>query len=523
MPQELAEIRRIVFDLETPGLVYLATRGGTGVYRSTDGGTSWERIDDLRQPEMQEARFGIAIATHPRHVLVVGARYGLPYRSLDGGATWEKAQGGGSDFMFADGDSTRLYAATGNGLFFSSDAGDTWERVAGVLGGLQIMALGYADTDGHTILYSATNGGFVGTTSSTAATTPRTSLATTSGLVGAGIYRYTILPTVSFSSSAYSVSEGDGAAQVTIKRSGLTTAANSVVFKTANGTAKAGSDYTAVSKTVSFAAGETSKTVSIPITDDSLVEGNETVQLSLSSPSSGAKLGTPSSATLTIQDNDRAFAFSAATYSVNEAGGPAMVTIKRTGLTKGSDSVLFKTANGTATAGSDYTAVSQTVSFAAGETQITVSVPIIDDSSVESSETVLLSLSNPFSGATLVSPHSATLTIIDNDVAPPPPAKPSGKIVSAKLSKKSFSSFQAGKVKLDCRFSPKSKIFRYVLSLKKGKKWAVVKSVNKTGFYKVKYTTTVKKLFAGKVVKRGQYRLKLSADKNSKALGFKVR
>jgi len=62
-----------------------------------------------------------------------------------------------------------------------------------------------------------------------------------------------------------------------------------------------------------------------------------------------------------------------------------------------------------------------------------------------------------------------------------------------------------------------------VLSIKKGKKWAVVKSVKKTGFYKAKYTVTVKKLFAGKAVKRGKYRLKLSAGKNSKTLAYKVR
>ena len=60
-----------------------------------------------------------------------------------------------------------------------------------------------------------------------------------------------------------------------------------------------------------------------------------------------------------------------------------------------------------------------------------------------------------------------------------------------------------------------------MLSLKKGKKWAVVKSVRKTGSFKT-YTITVKKLFAGKAVKRGSYKLKLSADKNSKTLTFKV-
>ncbi|MGD0166145.1 MAG: Calx-beta domain-containing protein, partial [Gaiellaceae bacterium] len=143
--------------------------------------------------------------------------------------------------------------------------------------------------------------------------------------------------------------------------------------------------------------------------------GSKTVKLSLSSPSSGAVLGTQKTATLTILDNDRAFAFSAATYSVNESGGHATITIKRSGSSSGAYSVHFATANGTATAGSDYTAVSQTVSFAAGVTSKTVSIPIKNDTVKEPNETVKLSLSSPSSGAVLGTQKTATLTIIDND------------------------------------------------------------------------------------------------------------
>ncbi len=103
-----------------------------------------------------------------------------------------------------------------------------------------------------------------------------------------------------------------------------------------------------------------------------------------------------------------------------------------------------------------------------------------------------------------------------------------GKIKSAKLmlgkkKVKALGLAQAKKVKLTVTFKPKSKVFKWVVSLKHGKKWTVVKRVSKTGFYKAKYTLTVKKLFAGKKIKRGQYRLKLSADKNSRALSFKIR
>ena len=230
--------------------------------------------------------------------------------------------------------------------------------------------------------------------------------------------------TLQFSVATYSVAENGGNATITITRTGGSAGVVGVMFATSNGTATAPSDYTAVTQTISFANGDTAnKTVSIPIIDDTLVEGNETVNLALSNPTGGATLGSPSTAVLTIIDNDVAPAgilqFSAATYSVAENGGNATITITRTGGSTGVVGVRFATSNGTATAASDYTAVTQTVSFANGDTaNKTVSIPIIDDTLVEGNETVNLTLTNPTGGATLGSPSTAVLTIIDNDVAP---------------------------------------------------------------------------------------------------------
>src|SRR5262249_15116671 len=78
----------------------------------------------------------------------------------------------------------------------------------------------------------------------------------------------------------------------------------SVNYATSNGTATAGSDYTATSGTLIFGDGETSKTFTIPITNDTAVESDETVNLTLSDPTGGASLGSPASAVLTIHSDD---------------------------------------------------------------------------------------------------------------------------------------------------------------------------------------------------------------------------
>ena len=167
-------------------------------------------------------------------------------------------------------------------------------------------------------------------------------------------------------------------------RTGGSSGAVSVSFATSNDTAIASVDYTAVSPNptvISFADGQTANTVNIPILNDTTAEAIETVNLTLSNPSPTgvATLGTPSTAVLTITDNDVAPApagtlqFSAATYSVAENSGKAAVIVTRTLGSSGAVSVRFATSNGTATAPGDYTAVGSPtnptdISFADGET-----------------------------------------------------------------------------------------------------------------------------------------------------------
>jgi Zn-dependent metalloprotease len=392
---------------------------------------------------------------------------------------------------------------------------------------------------------------------------------------------------VSFSDAVFNVSEADGTGVVTVSRTGGDSRAFTVDYATADLSASAGVDYTAVSGTLSFADGEASRTFSVPIFEDGEIEGNEAIALSLTVSGSVVLSDTPE-ALLTITDNDsndvawfddappdgaRLFgnwdwvsfdpppfsgglahqsalaagfhqhyftgtsplmqvqvgdtlyayiyldpanpprqvmlswdtnglwghnaywgedlinvgtpgtpsrryigplpptgqwvrlevpaslmglegasirgmafslydgtatwdttgttttpvappppppaavaevAFSDAVYSVNEAAGSAVITVSRTGSTSGTATVDYATADGSAVAGVDYTAVSGTLNFADGQASQTFSVPIIDDGMIEGNELLQLTLSGAV-GADLGGVADAQLTIADND------------------------------------------------------------------------------------------------------------
>jgi hypothetical protein len=155
----------------------------------------------------------------------------------------------------------------------------------------------------------------------------------------------------------------------------------------------------------------------VPIVNDTAFEGNETVNLSLSNPTAGATLGIRPAAVLTITDNDTpgTFAFSASTYSRAENGTFATITVKRSGGNASGVSVKFATGGGTATSVIDYAPSSGTLVFGAGQTSAQFTVQLINDALVEGNETIGLTLSNPTGGATIGTPSTSTLTVVDDD------------------------------------------------------------------------------------------------------------
>jgi hypothetical protein len=228
----------------------------------------------------------------------------------------------------------------------------------------------------------------------------------------------TAASTVQFGAATYTKGEGAGATSITVVRTGALTNSATVRYTITGGSATRGSDYTApITRVLTFDPGV--DTVSIPLTilQDTIEEARETIRFALSDPTAGMTLGGRSTTVVRITDDDPAgaLAFAATQFTATEGGPAAVITVVRTGGTASGVTVQFATSNGTATAGSDYQARSGTLSFGAGQTSRTFTVPILDDSRAESAETVTLTLSNPGGGGVLGSPSTAVLRILDNE------------------------------------------------------------------------------------------------------------
>jgi hypothetical protein len=224
---------------------------------------------------------------------------------------------------------------------------------------------------------------------------------------------------IGFKSLRYDVDETDGLATVTVERLDGVGGAVSVDYSTADGSASAGSDYTAAGGTLNWADGDgADKTFTVPVNWDGRGEGPESVSLILTNAGGGAELGSKASAVLRIGDDGAsgALALSSNAYVISESGGVVAITVGRPGGSLGGPvSVDYATTDGTAAAGSDYTAASGTLTFAPGEVAKTFQVPVTSDSGFEADETFQVALSNATGGANLGSPATATVTVTNDD------------------------------------------------------------------------------------------------------------
>ncbi len=246
-----------------------------------------------------------------------------------------------------------------------------------------------------------------------------------------GYFQYAA-PTASSSfalqnSNTVFVNEDAGSATFTAVRTGSSQGRATLEFTTnevgGNDSATAGEDYRTPTFNgrpntgrIVFEDGETEKTFSVAILDDNRFEGTESFSIGLQNPSTGS-LGAPRTVLVDILDNDApaTLSLSDATITTSESNRQVELTVQRSGDSSAAASVRFRTRNGTAQAGDDYTARSGRLNFAAGQTTRTIAIDIEDDAFVEDSETFRVELLSP-TGGVLGTQQRSTVTILDNDL-----------------------------------------------------------------------------------------------------------
>jgi len=235
---------------------------------------------------------------------------------------------------------------------------------------------------------------------------------------------------VEFATATTSMSEGDAPIQLSITRSGDLSLVQTVSYQVdVSSTATLTDDYTlsAINSgssvaNVTFAAGESVKSIDLSIVDDTLPEPDETLNLVLLNTSADLVLGANKAHTVTIHDNDQivnpanTISFSKSAINVLESVGKVSVVVERSGDLSQAVNLELVT-SGTATVVDDYNLSSRQVSLAQGESSISVDLNIVDDNIVESEETIVLTVTNISSSSNIVVGNnpSEVINISDND------------------------------------------------------------------------------------------------------------
>ncbi|QNH61151.1 endonuclease [Hymenobacter sediminicola] len=246
---------------------------------------------------------------------------------------------------------------------------------------------------------------------------------------------FQVVPTFSFATATATIAEGNSGtatytATVNVTPAPTTALTVQVVLDAANSTATSGTDFTFTSpQTLTFAAGQTSRTVTVTVNGDTTPEADETVVLSLQNvgpTSNDGAIGGPSSQELTITNDDGtppSVRFAAATGSITEGNsGTVTYTLNVTAAsvpTGGFTVPVTVDAAGTTADATDYLLNISTLTFAAGQTSQAVTITVTGDVTPEPNETVRLRLGTPSNAAVLViAPTTHTLTILNDDQAP---------------------------------------------------------------------------------------------------------
>ena len=218
--------------------------------------------------------------------------------------------------------------------------------------------------------------------------------------------------TVSFGSAAYRVSEG-GMVNVQVRLSAAHQSPGAVVIPLVVGTAStAAADDYSYTASVSFARGETVKTVALSAGNDTLVEGDESVVLGFGTLPTGVSEGSQATTTVTLNDTDRAtISFSQGQSQVAEGGSTELTFAITNGVTFQADQEIALAVSGSAS-DDDY-ALSERLTLSAGQTSASTSLSVTDDAALETAETVVIRATI---GAASTLIGTRTVTIPPSDV-----------------------------------------------------------------------------------------------------------
>jgi hypothetical protein len=226
-------------------------------------------------------------------------------------------------------------------------------------------------------------------------------------------------PTISINDAA--VAEGNSqfnpsSATFTISLAAASEKSINVQYTLAGGTATPNTDYSNVSGTVDFPAGVTSKTISVPISGDNVFELDETFFVNLSNATNATIADGQGQGTITNDDPQPSITLGSSSFRTEGAAGTtnnATYEVRLSNPSYQTITVAYATADGTATAGSDYAATSGTITFNPGETTKSITVQLSGDNVDETNETYFVNLSSP-TNATIAAGQGVG-TIQDDD------------------------------------------------------------------------------------------------------------
>ena len=232
--------------------------------------------------------------------------------------------------------------------------------------------------------------------------------------------------TLSMTWGSVGVVQNFGTRVIAVNRSGGSTGAASVRCTTVNNTAVAGQDFTAIDQVVSWTDGDlTAKNCNVTISNATPFTGEKTFYIRLSN-ASGAPLGAQTQTTVTIYGDKGGglVSLSAPTYTVSQNAGSVTITVNRTGGAYGGAVVGYSTANGTATAGTNYTHVGGVLNWGNGDASPKAfSIPLSKATPFSGSKTIAVAIAHT-EGASLGTPASAIVTINGSASSPPAASKP---------------------------------------------------------------------------------------------------